>query len=97
MYLPYACRPDDAVHPRLLDVPAQLCLDICVGVGRQVLRERVDVLVWHERQSEKLAAVGTKVMVPAVGTKVMVPAVGPLQVEFLHPPEDSLCPVKTSA
>ena len=88
MYLPYACRPDDAVHPRLLDVPAQLCLDICDGVGRQVLRERVDVLVWHERQSEKLAA---------VGTKVMVPAVGPLQVEFLHPPEDSLCPVKTSA
>ena len=46
------------------------------------------MLIWHERQSEKL---------PTVGTKAMVPAVGRLQAELLHLPEDSLCPVKVAA
>ena len=77
VYLPCACRPDDAVHPRLLDVPAQLCLDVCDGFGRQLLQEHGDVIVWHERQSQKLAAVGTKAMVTVVGR---------LQTEFLHSP-----------
>ena len=46
------------------------------------------MLVWHERQSEKLAAVGTKAMVPAVGR---------LQTGLQHRPEDSLRPVKVAA
>ena len=38
VYLPCACRPDDALYPHL-DVPVQLCLGVCDSLGRQLLQE----------------------------------------------------------